>query len=162
MVPISIRTNIAEVKKTLSDVAKTQLPFAIARALTDTAKDVQRLLTAALPRQLDRPTPFTMRAFAVTPATKKTLTSKVYIKPDQWKYLKLQVEGGVRKPSKRALILPKSLKLNQYGNMPRAAVKRLLAYKKRFPFNQIGQRAATKSFDKNFRESIDKALATMR
>jgi len=128
----SIRSNIQAVRNTLNDVAKRQLPFAIARALTATAKDVQGVLTTALPRQLDKPTPFTMKAFAVTPATKQSLTAKVYIKPAQWKYLRYQIEGGVRKPNKRVLIVPKAIRLNQYGNMQRGAIKKLLTKAKVF------------------------------
>lgn len=196
MLTVSVRHNIEAVKKSLNDVAKRQLPFAIAKALTATAKDTQGLLTTALPRQLDRPTPFTMRAFAVTPATKQVHRAKVFIRPDQWKYLKYQVEGGVRKPAKRALILPKAIRLNKYGNMQRSAIKKLLAkanvfsgtvdgvpgiyqrkgkslnlvvgygdqvaYRKRYPFQEIAQRSAAKSFDKNFRVALDQALSTMR
>ncbi|XLV72916.1 hypothetical protein ACKZDW_10360 [Ralstonia syzygii subsp. celebesensis] len=119
MLAFSVKHNIADVQRTLSKAAKQQLPFAIAKGLTQTAKVTQDKLTSALPRQLDKPTPFTMRAFGVTAATKQRQLATVFIKPDQWKYLKYQVEGGVRRPAKRAVIVPESMRLNQYGNMPK-------------------------------------------
>ncbi|QKL71445.1 hypothetical protein HI806_09205 [Ralstonia solanacearum] len=127
MLAFSVKHNIADVQRTLSKAAKQQLPFAIAKGLTQTAKATQDKLTSALPRQLDKPTPFTMRAFGVTAATKQRQLATVFIKPDQWKYLKYQVEGGVRRPAKRAVIVPESMRLNQYGNMPKGAVRKLLA-----------------------------------
>lgn len=47
-----------------------QLPFAAARALTETARKARAAVTASLPQVLDRPTPFTMNAFTVKEATK--------------------------------------------------------------------------------------------
>ncbi|MGT2507900.1 hypothetical protein [Cupriavidus basilensis] len=127
MLTFSVKHNIADVKKTLDDVAKKQLPFAIAKGLTLTAKAVGGKLTEALPRQLDKPTPFTMRAFGTTSATKARLLATVFIKPDQWKYLKFQVDGGERRPAKRAVLVPEGVRLNQYGNMPKGAIRKLLA-----------------------------------
>jgi hypothetical protein len=132
MLSMSVKSNVDEVRKNLTDIAKKQLPFAIAKGLTDTAKEARGVLTQALPRQLDRPTPFTMRAFAITPATKTKLYAKVFVRADQWKYLTYQFEGGDRMPTRRALVLPKNLKLNQYGNMQRRAIKQLLAKKNVF------------------------------
>ncbi|TCS37473.1 hypothetical protein EDC30_104277 [Paucimonas lemoignei] len=132
MMSMSVKSNVDAVRKNLTDIAKKQLPFAVAKGLTATAKDTQGVLTEALPRQLDRPTPFTMRAFAITPATKSKLYAKVFVKPDQWKYLTYQFEGGDRKPTGRALVLPKNVKLNQFGNMQRRAIKQLLAKKNVF------------------------------
>lgn len=127
MLAFSVKHNIADVKRTLDDAAKKQLPFAIAKGLTQTAKSTQEKLTSELPRELDKPTPYTMRAFGATAATKQRLLSTVFIKPDQWKYLRYQVEGGVRRPAKRAVVVPEGVRLNQYGNMPRGAIKKLLA-----------------------------------
>jgi hypothetical protein len=106
-----------------------QLPFGIAKGLTATAKDAQAALGKALPENLDRPTPFTMKAFGVEPATKQKQYAKVFIKDDQEKYLQYQVAGGTRTPARRAVVVPKGVRLNQYGNMTRGAIKKLLARK---------------------------------
>lgn len=132
MFSISVKSNVDAVRKNLTDIAKKQLPFAVAKGLTATAKDAQSELARALPTQLDRPTPFTMRAFAVKPATKSMPVASVFVRPDQWKYLTYQFEGGDRKPLGRALVMPKSVKLNQFGNMQRRAIKQLLAKKNVF------------------------------
>lgn len=129
MLSISVKSNVDAVRKNLTDIAKKQLPFAVAKGLTATAKAAQGELARSLPTQLDRPTPFTMRAFAVKPATKSMPVASVFVRPDQWKYLTYQFEGGDRKPTGRALVMPKSVKLNQFGNMQRRAIKQLLARK---------------------------------
>ncbi|WP_431477803.1 hypothetical protein [Massilia eburnea] len=132
MLSISVQTNVDAVRKNLTDIAKKQLPFAVAKGLTATAKDVQGKLAQALTQHIDRPTPFTLRAFAVTPATKSKPYASVFVRPDQWKYLTYQFDGGDRRPTGRALVLPKSVKLNQFGNMQRRAIKQLLAKKNVF------------------------------
>lgn len=132
MFTISVKSNVDAVRKNLTDIAKKQLPFAVAKGLTATAKDAQAQFARALPTQLDRPTPFTMRAFAVKPATKSMPVASVFVRPDQWKYLTYQFEGGDRKPPGKALVMPKSVKLNQFGNMQRRAIKQLLAKKNVF------------------------------
>ncbi|MFL9926012.1 hypothetical protein PQR62_17175 [Herbaspirillum lusitanum] len=113
----SVSHNIGEQAKSLKASAK-QIPFAAAKGLTATAKDAQGKLTSALPNQLDRPTPFTMKAFGIEPATKQKLYAKVFVKQDQLKYLGFQIAGGVRTPVRRALVVPKGVRLNQYGNRP--------------------------------------------
>ena len=45
---------------------------------------------------LDRPNPFTQRGIGVNKSSKRRLIASVFIKDIQWKYLKWQVEGGIR------------------------------------------------------------------
>ena len=129
MIQFTVKDDIDRVLRGLDERFRRQVPFATAKALTDTAKDVQRDLTAALPRVFDRPTPFTLRAIGITPANKATLTSRVFIRDIQRGYLELEVAGGVRTPKKRALVLPAGLDRNAYGNIPRGKIKSLLARK---------------------------------
>ena len=102
-------------EKKLTNFEKTQMPFAAAKALTDTAKDVQQELSEQLPRWIDRPTPFTQRAFGVVRATKNRLQSEVFVKAIQEQYLKYAIEGGTRTPKGTP---GGSMKLNKYGNVP--------------------------------------------
>lgn len=74
-----------------------QAPFAIAKALTATAKQVQAGVTAALPTSFDRPNAFTRRAFAIVPARKEGLQAIVFAKDKQARYLKFGVQGGGRR-----------------------------------------------------------------
>lgn len=116
-----------KLKKNLDTIAKRQLPFAIAKALTKTAWDVQKEETKQLPQKLDRPTPFTMKAFGVIGATKRNLVATIYVKPMQAEYLKFQIEGGIRLPKRKALAIPVQEYLkNKYGNIPRGKIQTLL------------------------------------
>lgn len=96
-------------------------------ALNDTAQDVKEAEELEIEREFDRPTPFTKKALYLRRATKSRLTSEVGVKRVQAEYLKRQVAGGVRRPRGRALLMPGSVRLNKYGNMPKGAVKRMLA-----------------------------------
>jgi hypothetical protein len=111
---------------------KAQIPFAASVALNQTAQAVQQKETAALPEVFDRPTPFTMAAIAVERSSKTNLVAKVFIKPIQLQYLKLEIDGGTRTPAKRALLVPAGVALNQYGNMGRNKIQQLLARRDTF------------------------------
>lgn len=125
-IPVSSRDTV----KALNDIQKKQLPFAIAQALTWTAKDVAKDEAKATAVHFDMPTPFTRKAFAITPATKRNLVAYVFIKDHQWKYLKYQVDGGVRSPKGRAIPIPTSnlTDRNRFGNMRKTQLRQLLRH----------------------------------
>lgn len=123
---INVRHNIRDFERALSDLAKEQLPFAMARALTQTADAVKAGWEREIRRRLDRPTPFTQRGLYRRYATKRNLTAEVGVKRIQASYLKFQAEGGVRRPTGRAIVMPVRQRLNVYGNMPKGAIARAL------------------------------------
>jgi hypothetical protein len=125
MITINISTNIAETIRQLR-ARQAQIPRATTVALNRTARDVKAEVDRQLPRIFDRPTPFTMRAIATRPATVASLTATVYIQPIQAKYLALQQVGGVRFPKGKAFGLPTDFPVNEYGNVPRGTIKKLL------------------------------------
>jgi hypothetical protein len=127
MATINVSSNVKQVERSLNDIARKQIPFATARALTTTANLVQARITRELPTIFDRPTPFTMRAIGVTPATKTNQTAVVFVKDAQAKYLEIEETGGTRTPAGVALVLPGTIKLNMYGNMPKGALQRAKA-----------------------------------
>ena len=108
---IDFEIDTKSIKKTarwLDDVGKKQLPFAIALALTKTAKDVQ---TAELKHLHSR---FTIRnrwpergpyAVKITPATKKRMFSTVFTKAD---WMPLHETGGTKTPEGNHLAIPTS------------------------------------------------------
>ncbi|EHL97720.1 hypothetical protein HMPREF9946_04003 [Acetobacteraceae bacterium AT-5844] len=106
----------------LDDLAKKQVPFAAAQALNETAQMAQISVRRQLPSIFDRPTPFTMNAIGIQRATKGRLEARVFVKDKQAEYLKVQEDGGTRIPKKRAILLPRAIRLNQYGNMARGAI----------------------------------------
>lgn len=104
-----------------------QFPFAVAAAITDTLKDVQREIAPELERALDNPTPFTKQGTYVKPARKQFLAGEVGFKPKQAGYLQWQVFGGRRAPTLKALRLPSVVDRNQFGNLPAGLIRQLIA-----------------------------------
>lgn len=92
-----------------------------AMLLTETAVRIRRAEIAAMPRQLDRPTPFTKKGVLFRPAKERTLLAVVYIRPIQAKYLAHQVFGTT---GTRPKPVPASGFANKYGNLPRGATRR--------------------------------------
>jgi hypothetical protein len=127
---LSIHVDVSKLAERLGQYASRQLPFAVSRALNDTGHLVAKRLNDETLVAFDRPTPFTQRAFAVLkPSDKQTLAVLVGARPIQEEYLRLQVTGGTRTPKGRALVVPRRAQLNAYGNLPRSALRRLLARK---------------------------------
>lgn len=123
---ISVRSNIDQV---LGFTAKLhpQYRFAVAKALTDTAKAVGGGLPGEMTRVLDRPSAFTKSGVFVKPARKDALQATVGFKAKQAAYLSWQVDGGVREPSRSALRLPSNVALNEFGNLPSGLIRQLIA-----------------------------------
>jgi hypothetical protein len=128
MSDIEVRADFRPLTRSLDEVAQRQVPFATARALTDMANAAAVANRRALPSIFDRPTPFTLNSIAVQPAKKSDLVARVFVKAKQAEYLALEETGGVRRPEKRALIMPKAVQRNAFGNIPRRG---LAALKKR-------------------------------
>lgn len=124
---ITVSPQLQRLSRNLDDLARRQLPFATARALTSTAQLAAGAVTRQLPTIFDKPTPFTQRAIGMERATRGSLQARVFVKDVQAGYLRLQQTGGVRKPAKKALVLPVAMKLNSYGNMPKGAFQRAKA-----------------------------------
>lgn len=103
-----------------------QLPYATARALTATAKELQRRIPGALEKDLDRPNAFTKSGTFVIPARKDKLEAVVGFKDKQAKYMRLQIEGGSRSPGPRGLKLPGDVTLDQYGNIPKGTIAKMI------------------------------------
>ena len=143
MIAISVKSDLARLAATLEDLRKRQLPFATARALTATAQAASAAVTAAMPKEFDRPTPFTQRALGIISARKDTLTATVFVKDIQARYLRVQETGGKQVLHGKALLDPKHVKLNQYGNLPRSKLKSLLGqmdvFVGRIRFKKTGQ-----------------------
>ena len=124
---IDLSSNLRQVIPAVDELFSNQLPFACAKALTDTARAIAAALPVQAEQDLDRPTDFTKRAFFVTPARKDRLEATVGIKDRQAEYLGFQIEGGTRAPRRVALKLPSVVQLNQYGNIPAGLIRTLIA-----------------------------------
>lgn len=117
------------VKEVLGFTARfdAQFRFAVAKSLTDVARAAAAAMPAEAKRDLEEPTPFTLRGFFSTRADKATLRADVGVKDLQAEYLRYQIEGGQRRPKKKALRLPADVQLDSFGNMPKGLVANLVA-----------------------------------
>lgn len=146
MIRIDVSDNIKEVTKQLDDLARKQVPFATARALTATGRDVRQGLTNTMGSVFASPTSFVMRSPFSTVATKAKPEVTVGIK-DQGNgraspadYLKEHFSGGARgfKPMELAMqsigalpggwraIPAAGMKLDRNGNPNRNQVREVL------------------------------------
>lgn len=121
------------------------IPLIAKRALNRTAQAVQFNLREEMKRVFDRPTPFTLRAFYLDPATTSKQYAKVWLKdlsavPGEH-YLVPEIYGGNRKPKRyeetlrRSGNLPENMftvpgkgaRINNYGNMSMGQIMQVLA-----------------------------------
>lgn len=109
-----MKTNTDEVLRQLRGKLERQIPFAVSKALNDTGKQIQQDLAQDLERLLDRPTPFTKRAFGLKRATKTSPRITIFIKDIQAQYLQYAISGGRRDEK----VQPVNTRLNKYGNIP--------------------------------------------
>lgn len=154
-------TGIKELISKVDDLAKNQVAFATAKALTKTAQQVKEEEVKVMKSSLDRPTPFTINALYVKPATKKDLSAMVYFKdkssagkgnpPANWMHP--QVQGGKRNVKRfesalrRIGVLPAGMfiapgeacQLDAYGNIPGSFIVQILSYFR--AFGEQGYRA---------------------
>ncbi|MBV2180903.1 MAG: hypothetical protein KUL86_06660 [Castellaniella sp.] len=127
MVDIRITSNIEDVRRRMDALVRKQLPFAMVQAINKTAQRVQEAETQNILKTFNNPTPFTQKSIGLTKARKSAPVATVYVKDIAASYLQPYEDGGTHKLNSRALLNPKDIKLNQYGNLPKAALARLKA-----------------------------------
>ncbi|HCR5063836.1 TPA: hypothetical protein ONC11_004143 [Enterobacter asburiae] len=118
--------NIRELSGHLQKLQK-QIPFATAQALTSTARKIQAAEKTALSRKLENPTPFTVNAVGSVGARRDNLVAKVFVRDIAASYLEPFEFGGDHKLNSQALLNPKNIKLNKYGNLTRNKMAQLKA-----------------------------------
>jgi len=133
-IAFQFKSNVADVNRRMSNMVARQMPFAISKALNDTAKSLVAKNKQDMGRIFDRPVPWTLNAFTYKPARKYENTVTIRRKDMQRKrhYLEVQNEGGLRGQTgmERAfqMNLPyggilqhvtptKATRLNKHGNM---------------------------------------------
>ena len=114
--------NFQEFRDSLDDFAKNQLPFAVSKALTQSAVDARNYTRDQMRNIFDRPRSFTLNSMLISSATKTKLEARVYY--DMWaskgtpagEYLSPNAFGTTR-PAKRSEQLLRSrgvLKSNEF------------------------------------------------
>lgn len=146
MLDLKLDIDSVALAREISDIQQKQIPFALVLAQTRLATNrIKPGILKVMGQRLDRPTPTTMRSLFAQVAT-KTRPAKVWFK-DSWTtgipadaYLQQAVQGGPR-PHKRfekSLIAQGLMKsgqyavpsvdyLNQYGNVARGTMTRILS-----------------------------------
>lgn len=126
MIKISVKSDFARLQRGLGDLARKQIPFAAAQAVTGIARQVAAAEVESFRQKLASPTPFTLRGVGVTPARKARPIAIVYLKDIQATYLAPLIEGGAQVlGKKRAILTPRDIGLNAYGNLPKSVIAAL-------------------------------------
>ncbi|HHN8277544.1 TPA: hypothetical protein ACRRWE_001667 [Morganella morganii] len=110
--------NLTDLSNQLRTLRK-QIPFATAQAMTAVVRKIEDAQKVAMQRNLDNPTPFTVKSVRSKGARKTDLKAKVFVMNTAAAYLEPFETGGVHKLNGSALLNPKDIKLNKYGNLPR-------------------------------------------
>lgn len=120
---------MAEIKELSAQLQslKKQIPFAMAQALTSVARQIAAAEKTAFQRKLDNPTPFTVNSVGSAGARRDNLSAKVFVRDIAAGYLEPFEFGGQHKLNGQALLNPKDIKLNKYGNLPRKKLSQLKA-----------------------------------
>lgn len=146
MISISVQSDLNRLTRQLDDIARRQVPFATARALTATAKAAQKKLASEISSTFDRATPWIKNSAFATPATKAKLEAIVGIKDQGARatpahYLRDHINTGHRgnKPMEKAMramgVLPAGwlavpskdgVQLDAYGNVSKTTLGRIL------------------------------------
>lgn len=116
--------NITDLSDQLRTLRK-QIPFATAQAMTAVVRKIEDAQKVAMQRNLDNPTPFTVKSVKSRGARKSDLKAKVFVINTAAAYLEPFETGGVHKLNGSALLNPKDIKLNKYGNLPRNKISSL-------------------------------------
>ena len=118
--------SLRDLSRQLKQLQK-QIPFATAQAMTPVVRDIAAAQKVALGRKLESPTPFTVNSVGSAGARKNNLRAKVFVRDVAAEYLEPFEFGGEHKLNSQALLNPKNIKLNKYGNMPRNKLSQLKA-----------------------------------
>ena len=174
MFELSMKTDIKRFEDKLNDLQRRQLPYAVRRAMTDSANTARDRLKVDMPRVFDRPTPFAVNAFYAKPATGKSIEdSRAYVAIRDYapkgtpasKFLAPEILGGPRnvKRFERRLnftintaspqLLPGvGAMLDQYGNPSRQLIGQFLGHLR--AFGDTGQNVSAKKLNRLDRRKL--------
>ena len=126
MLAVNIKPDLRGLQRAFINLHAKQVPFATSLALNNLAKGVVAQERALIDQTFKSPTPFTENAYRIEVATKSRPIAVVAAKDIQAQYLKPYVDGGLRfLGQKRAMLAPRNIPLNQYGNLPRNKLQSL-------------------------------------
>lgn len=108
---ISVSMNLGPFRRWLDGVAKNQIPFATAKALTQTGYDAQEAVKRELPARFTIRTPWLAKGIRVIPAKKFRLQAIIGSKDE---FMRRQEEGGEKEPRSghKVVAIPKGVRSN--------------------------------------------------
>lgn len=144
---LSVSIDTTKLTRDLKYWQKSNVPLAIAKALTFTGKHIQQQLEGEMGRVFDRPTRFTLKSTFLKPATVQTLEAIVKIKDYASKsspairWLGPEIAGGYRDAKRSELLLRQrgilgpdeyivpgaGARLDAHGNMSRGQMQQVLS-----------------------------------
>jgi hypothetical protein len=121
---IRVHTDVERFTKGMDELAKRQIPFALARALTMTAKDAQADVRADLPNRFTIRRPFVPNSVRITPATKSRPEAVVGV-GQLASFMARQEQGGTKTAAGHRVAVPVKVKRSKRdlitaANLPRA------------------------------------------
>jgi len=126
---LSIKNNFKQISRELKQSA-TKVERATTMAINKVGFDVRQKLIDDMDKYIDRPTPFTKRAWILKQGRGK---ATVILKDIQASYLGWAIFGGTAHSTTRKLTTPtKRARLNRYGNVASKRTKGLVRGKKQF------------------------------
>lgn len=123
----------------LDDVKRRQIPFAVSKALNECARMIRDEERLTMQQVFDRPTPWTLNALQIRPASKTKLTAIVEFKDQAERYLGPQIYGGERRMKRSEMWLKAywapggAARRNRYGNMSAGQITQILSATKTHP-----------------------------
>lgn len=118
-IKIDVRADVRRVTKSLGALADKQIPFATAQAINRLGGMVLDAEKASLKKVFPTATPFTLNSIRQTKARKGYPETTIALGDIAEAYLAPYIDGGKHFLNSRALLNPKDIALNQYGNLPR-------------------------------------------
>jgi hypothetical protein len=125
VININVRSDLRALTRSLTNLALQQVPFATAQALNKVAARVKAAEQENIRATFKKPTPFTQNSVSTTRATKNNQFATVFVRPIAARYLLPYEVGGNHVLNSRALLNPKDIRLNQYGQLPRSTLASL-------------------------------------
>lgn len=126
MIALSIKADLRSLQRAFVGLGAKQVPFATSLTLNALAIGVSAEETKAVDQTFTSPTPFTEKAFRIQVATKSRPIAIVAAKDIQAEYLTPYVFGGERfLGTKRGMLAPRDIGLNQYGNLTKGKLASL-------------------------------------
>jgi hypothetical protein len=119
-VAIEIKSNVKTLISSLSRKQRTQVPYALAGALTATAFDAQRAVKSNLEKKFTLRNRFTTKGIRVRKATKHNLSARIFATPQTARYLEGHEYGETRTPQGRSIAVPMSVRKSKQQKITKA------------------------------------------